>query len=181
GGTSTIDPRGRDTRIKEEEMRVVFVHGACVRDGSWWWHLATAALQERGISSVAPALPSCGEGDRPAGPQGPGLPEEVAAVRAALTAMAGAGPGQNVTSLMSQRLLAGSDRRGRPSRDLPTRLFFISPYWPATTRCVAARPTPSGRPSATLPSPARSSTASQRGAVSRTERRISRAWGRPAR
>ncbi|MCU8594901.1 alpha/beta hydrolase [Streptomyces sp. A13(2022)] len=64
-------------------MRVVFVHGACVRDGSWWWHRAAAALRERGIGSVAPALPSCGEGDRPAGPRGPGLPEDVAAVRAA--------------------------------------------------------------------------------------------------
>ena len=66
-------------------MRVVFVHGACVRDGSWWWHRAAAALHERGISSVAPPLPSCGEGGRPAGPHGPGLPEDVAAVRAALT------------------------------------------------------------------------------------------------
>lgn len=66
-------------------MRVVFVHGACVRDGSWWWHLADAALRERGIGSVAPALPSCGEGDRPAGPQGPGLPEDAAAVRAVLS------------------------------------------------------------------------------------------------
>ena len=66
-------------------MRVVFVHGACVRDGSWWWHLTAAALQQRGIGSAAPALPSCGEGDRPAGPDGPGLPEDVAAVRAVLT------------------------------------------------------------------------------------------------
>lgn len=66
-------------------MRVVFVHGACVRDGLWWWHLAATALGERGIGSVAPALPSCGEGDRPAGPRGPGLPEDVAAVRAVLT------------------------------------------------------------------------------------------------
>lgn len=66
-------------------MRVVFVHGACVRDGAWWWHLAAAALRERGIGSVAPALPSCGEGGRPAGSQGPGLPEDVASVRAALT------------------------------------------------------------------------------------------------
>jgi pimeloyl-ACP methyl ester carboxylesterase len=66
-------------------MRVVFVHGACVRDGSWWWHPAAAALRERSIGSVAPALPSCGEGDRPAGPQGPGLREDVASVRAALT------------------------------------------------------------------------------------------------
>jgi len=56
-------------------MRVVFVHGACVRDGSWWWHLAAAALQERGISSFAPALPSCGEDDRPAGPRVRGCPK----------------------------------------------------------------------------------------------------------
>ncbi|WP_016909790.1 alpha/beta hydrolase [Streptomyces xiaopingdaonensis] len=66
-------------------MRVVFVHGACVRDGSWWWHPTAAVLTERGVTSVAPALPSCGEGDRPAGPRGPGLPEDVAAVRAVLT------------------------------------------------------------------------------------------------
>jgi pimeloyl-ACP methyl ester carboxylesterase len=66
-------------------MRVVFVHGACVRDGSWWWHPAAAALREHGISSAAPPLPSCGESDRPAGPEGPGLPEDVAAVRAVLT------------------------------------------------------------------------------------------------
>ena len=46
-------------------MRVVFVHGACVRDGSWWWHRAAELLQERGVSSVAPALPSCGEADAP--------------------------------------------------------------------------------------------------------------------
>ncbi|MFD9124812.1 alpha/beta hydrolase [Kitasatospora sp. NPDC059571] len=66
-------------------MRVVFVHGACVRDGSWWWHLAAAALEARGITSVAAALPSCGEDGRPPGPRGPGLPEDVAAVRAALS------------------------------------------------------------------------------------------------
>lgn len=66
-------------------MRVVFVHGACVRDGSWWWHPAAAVLREQGIGSTAPALPSCGEGDRPAGPRGPGLAEDVASVRAVLT------------------------------------------------------------------------------------------------
>jgi pimeloyl-ACP methyl ester carboxylesterase len=69
---------------KEAEMRVVFVHGACVRDGAWWWHPTAEVLLERGIGSVAAALPSCGEGDRPAGPDGPGLPEDVAAVRAVL-------------------------------------------------------------------------------------------------
>ena len=66
-------------------MRVVFVHGACVRDGDWWWHPAADALLKRGIGSVAPALPSCGEGDQAPGPGGPGLAEDVAAVRAVLT------------------------------------------------------------------------------------------------
>jgi pimeloyl-ACP methyl ester carboxylesterase len=40
---------------------LIFVHGACVRDGVWWWAQMTAPLAERGISSVAVALPSCGE------------------------------------------------------------------------------------------------------------------------
>ena len=62
-------------------MRVVFVHGACVRDGSWWWHRTAALLQERGVASVAAALPSCGETGRPGGVDGPGLPDDVAAVR----------------------------------------------------------------------------------------------------
>ncbi|MER7768712.1 alpha/beta hydrolase [Kitasatospora sp. NPDC096140] len=65
-------------------MRVVFVHGACVRDGSWWWHRTAELLQERGVLSVAPALPSCGETGLPGGMGGPGLSEDVAAVRQAL-------------------------------------------------------------------------------------------------
>ena len=65
-------------------MRVVFVHGACVRDGSWWWHRTAALLQERGVPSVAPLLPSCGETGTPGGTDGPGLAEDVAAVRRVL-------------------------------------------------------------------------------------------------
>ncbi|BEP16355.1 alpha/beta hydrolase [Acidothermaceae bacterium B102] len=65
-------------------MRVVFVHGACVRDGSWWWHRTAELLEERGVRSVAPALPSCGETGVPGGVGGPGLAEDVAAVRAVL-------------------------------------------------------------------------------------------------
>jgi hypothetical protein len=42
-------------------MRVVFVHGACVKDGSWWWHRTGELLADRGVASEAPALPSCGE------------------------------------------------------------------------------------------------------------------------
>jgi pimeloyl-ACP methyl ester carboxylesterase len=40
---------------------VIFVHGACVRDAAWWWSKMTEPLAERGITTVAVALPSCGE------------------------------------------------------------------------------------------------------------------------
>jgi pimeloyl-ACP methyl ester carboxylesterase len=67
-------------------MRVVFVHGACVKDGPWWWHRTAELLAAGGVASEAPALPSCGEtGETPSG-QGPGLVEDVAAVREVLTA-----------------------------------------------------------------------------------------------
>ena len=67
-------------------MRVVFVHGACVKDGSWWWHRTAELLAERDVASEAPALPSCGETGEPVSAQGPGLAEDVAAVRGVLTA-----------------------------------------------------------------------------------------------
>jgi pimeloyl-ACP methyl ester carboxylesterase len=66
-------------------MRVVFVHGACVRDGAWWWHRTAAALQARGVASSTPQLPSCGETGRPPGVDGPGLDDDVAAVRQVLS------------------------------------------------------------------------------------------------
>jgi pimeloyl-ACP methyl ester carboxylesterase len=67
-------------------MRVVFVHGACVKDGSWWWHRTGELLAEQGVASEAPILPSCGETGEPAGAGGPGLAEDVASVRQVLTA-----------------------------------------------------------------------------------------------
>lgn len=43
-------------------MELIFVHGALVRDGQWWWQRTAELLQERtGIRSRAVALPSCGE------------------------------------------------------------------------------------------------------------------------
>ncbi|MGV9979485.1 alpha/beta fold hydrolase [Micromonospora wenchangensis] len=51
-------------------MRIVFVHGACVRDGAWWWSRVDALLAAGGTASVAVRLPSCGElsdARRPAG------------------------------------------------------------------------------------------------------------------
>jgi pimeloyl-ACP methyl ester carboxylesterase len=67
-------------------MRVVFVHGACVKDGSWWWHRTAELLAQRGVASEAPVLPSCGETGQPPNAQGPGLAEDVSSVRHVLTA-----------------------------------------------------------------------------------------------
>jgi pimeloyl-ACP methyl ester carboxylesterase len=67
-------------------MRVVFVHGACVKDGSWWWHRTGELLARLGVASDAPVLPSCGETGEPTHAGGPGLAEDVAAVRQVLTA-----------------------------------------------------------------------------------------------
>jgi pimeloyl-ACP methyl ester carboxylesterase len=76
----------RSEQDEEVVMRVVFVHGACVKDGSWWWHRTAELLAERDVASEAPALPSCGETGEPTSAQGPGLSEDVAAVRGVLTA-----------------------------------------------------------------------------------------------
>lgn len=65
-------------------MRVVFVHGACVKDGSWWWQRTAELLAQRGVASAAPGLPSCGETGALGGAGGPGLDQDVAAVRAVL-------------------------------------------------------------------------------------------------
>jgi pimeloyl-ACP methyl ester carboxylesterase len=69
-------------------VEILFVHGALVRDGAWWWHLVADRVRERtGIPSRAIALPSCGE-DGPAA--GTGLVEDADALHAALDASDGA-------------------------------------------------------------------------------------------
>jgi len=41
-------------------MKVVFVHGALVFDGAWWWHRMVEPLSALGLGSRAVELPSCG-------------------------------------------------------------------------------------------------------------------------
>jgi pimeloyl-ACP methyl ester carboxylesterase len=69
-----------------QPRRVVFVHGAYVKDGSWWWRRTAELLAEKGVASAAPALPSCGETGKAPEAEGPGLAEDVAAVREVLAA-----------------------------------------------------------------------------------------------
>jgi len=38
---------------------VIFVHGALVFDGAWWWHRMVEALAAHGLNSRAVELPSC--------------------------------------------------------------------------------------------------------------------------
>lgn len=64
-------------------MELIFVHGALVRDGKWWWQRTGDLFEERtGIRSRAVALPSCGETtpDQMAG----GLTADAEALRAEL-------------------------------------------------------------------------------------------------
>ncbi len=64
-------------------MELIFVHGALVRDGQWWWQRTADLLLERtGIRSRAVALPSCGE--TTTGQLAGGLVADAAALRAEL-------------------------------------------------------------------------------------------------
>ena len=40
-------------------MKIVFVHGALVFDGAWWWHRMVGPLAALGLESRAVELPSC--------------------------------------------------------------------------------------------------------------------------
>lgn len=67
-------------------MELIFVHGALVRDGAWWWKPTAELLEERtGIRSRALGLPSCGEtGETGETGERGGLVEDAAALRSAL-------------------------------------------------------------------------------------------------
>ena len=66
--------QGRDERPSVEGrnsteghlVQLIFVHGALVRDGQWWWSRSAELLLERtGIRSLSLELPSCGETAQP--------------------------------------------------------------------------------------------------------------------
>jgi pimeloyl-ACP methyl ester carboxylesterase len=40
---------------------LIFVHGACVTDHSWWWQRMTEPLAAHDIATATVSLPSCGE------------------------------------------------------------------------------------------------------------------------
>jgi pimeloyl-ACP methyl ester carboxylesterase len=66
-------------------VEILFVHGALVRDGAWWWKRVAEEIYGRtGMASRSIELPSCGEG---AMPGAAGLVEDAQALHAALDAV----------------------------------------------------------------------------------------------
>jgi pimeloyl-ACP methyl ester carboxylesterase len=64
---------------------LIFVHGACVRNGDWWWKRMIEPLAGLGIATATVALPSCGE----AGAELGDLYDDVDACRQAMAAVDG--------------------------------------------------------------------------------------------
>ncbi len=113
-------------------MRVVFVHGACVKDGSWWWHRTAELLAERDVASDAPALPSCGETGEPTDAQGPGLVEDVAAVRELLTA------GDEPTVVVAHSYGGIVTAQAAADVDSVRHLLFVSSYLPEVGQSLSS-------------------------------------------
>ena len=113
-------------------MRVVFVHGACVKDGSWWWHRTAELLAERDVASEAPALPSCGETGEPTGARGPGLVEDVAAVRGLLTAS------DQPTVVVAHSYGGIVTAQAAAGVDAVRHLLLVSSYLPEVGECLSS-------------------------------------------
>jgi pimeloyl-ACP methyl ester carboxylesterase len=113
-------------------MRVVFVHGACVKDGAWWWHRTAELLAERGVASAAPALPSCGETGRAPDAEGPGLAEDVAAVRAVLSA------GDEPTVVVAHSYGGIATAEAAAGVDSVRHLLLVSSYLPEVGQSLSS-------------------------------------------
>ncbi|RIX28624.1 alpha/beta fold hydrolase [Amnibacterium setariae] len=101
---------------------ILFVHGALVRDGAWWWRHAAERVQHRtGAPSRAVALPSCGETDAPAGSAG--LLEDAAALHRALDEVEG-------TALVVGHSYGGTVIAEGAAHPAVAHLLHISSYLP---------------------------------------------------
>ncbi|WP_449488901.1 alpha/beta fold hydrolase [Streptomyces canus] len=87
-------------------------------------------------------MPSCGEDDRPTGPQGPGLPEDVAAVRAALA------QGDEPTVVVAHSYGGIVTAEAAVGVESVRHLVLVSSYLPEPGKSLSAfRPSCSPRPS----------------------------------
>ena len=110
-------------------MELVFVHGALVRDGAWWWHPTAELLEPRtGIRSRALALPSCGEtaADRSTA----GLADDAAALRAELDGLDEA--------IVVGHSYGGTVIAAAGAHPAVARLVYVSSYLPEVGESQAA-------------------------------------------
>ncbi|TDN45473.1 pimeloyl-ACP methyl ester carboxylesterase [Curtobacterium flaccumfaciens] len=106
---------------------LLFVHGALVRDGAWWWSPTADLLRERtGVESRAVTLPSCGETDGPGAARGGDLADDAAALRLALDDVAAAG-GSAVVVGHSYGGTVLAEAGAHPAVE---HLLFVSSYLP---------------------------------------------------
>lgn len=106
-------------------MELIFVHGALVRDGQWWWQRTAELLERRtGIRSRSLALPSCGEeatGGAEGAPTG-GLAGDAAALRSALDEVDSA--------IVVGHSYGGTVIAGAGAHPAVTHLLYVSSYLP---------------------------------------------------
>lgn len=109
-------------------VEILFVHGALVRDGAWWWRsVADLVLERTGVASRTVPLPSCGESGAAAGA---GLVEDAAALRGALD---GAGAALVVGHSYGGTVIAeGADH---PAAQ---RLLYLTSYLPEVGQTQSA-------------------------------------------
>ncbi|MDF2443929.1 MAG: hypothetical protein JWR01_2132, partial [Subtercola sp.] len=115
-------------------MDLIFVHGALVRDGLWWWQRTADLLFERtGIRSRAVALPSCGE-TSPESLAG-GLVADAAALRAELDGLGGpggsGGPGGPGSAIVVGHSYGGTVIAEAGTHPAVRHLLYVSSYLPA--------------------------------------------------
>lgn len=80
-------PVGREGPNREVEiLKVIFVHGALVFDGAWWWHRMVGPLAALGLDTGAVELPSCVAPPVPPAETLGDMQADADAVRAALDA-----------------------------------------------------------------------------------------------
>ncbi|MBT2502105.1 alpha/beta fold hydrolase [Curtobacterium sp. ISL-83] len=123
---------------------VVFVHGALVRDGAWWWQPTADLLRTRtGIESRALALPSCGKPEQPERPDRPDQPAAAPAAPGSPDLRTDAAALRRALDGLSSVILVGHSYGGTViaeagAHPAVTNLLLVSSYTPAVGQAQAA-------------------------------------------
>jgi pimeloyl-ACP methyl ester carboxylesterase len=109
-------------------VEILFVHGALVRDGAWWWRAAAEIIaQSSGVTSRSVLLPSCGETG--AAPGRSGLAEDASALAAALD--------ESVEAIVVGHSYGGTVMAEGADHPAARHLLYISSYLPEVGQAQA--------------------------------------------